>query len=162
MIIKIKSTITTCSWGGSATKTTMFSNQGNTTGWSYKHWTSTTCYDKCTFSSNIRSAQEKKGITSTFNWSIFYTQAVIPTTIIEYTTKWTKHRTTWHANEVTFVGQKWQSMTCSYYIPRAIVPFWSTLVVGYYTSKPIPYFESNRSIFRIGAQLIFNPIGTMT
>jgi hypothetical protein len=42
-----------------------------------------------------------------------------------------------HANEVTFVGHRWQFATPDYYIPRTITPFQSTLVVGYYTSKPI-------------------------
>jgi hypothetical protein len=44
----------------------------------------------------------------------------------------------WHANEITSTTQKWQSTTPSYYIPKAIVPSRSTLVVGYYTFEPIP------------------------
>ncbi len=40
----------------------------------------------------------------------------------------------WHANEVFSARQRWQSLTPNYYIPRAIVPSQSTLVIGYYTS----------------------------
>ncbi len=41
------------------------------------------------------------------------------------------------ADEVTFAGRRWQFATPNYYIPKTIAPFRSTLVVGYYTSKPI-------------------------
>ncbi len=43
-----------------------------------------------------------------------------------------------HANEITSIAQRWQSTTLGYYIPRNTIPTWSTLVVGYYTSEPIP------------------------
>ncbi len=43
----------------------------------------------------------------------------------------------WHVDQITFVGQKWQFVMPSYYIPKAIVPTWSTPVVGYYTSEPV-------------------------
>jgi hypothetical protein len=43
-----------------------------------------------------------------------------------------------NANEITFVGQQWQSITPRYYIPKAIIPSWLALIVGYYIKKPIP------------------------
>jgi hypothetical protein len=42
-----------------------------------------------------------------------------------------------HVNEVTFARHRWQFATPDYYIPKANVPFRSTLIVGYYTFKPI-------------------------
>jgi len=42
-----------------------------------------------------------------------------------------------NANEITFVGQQWQSITPRYYIPKAIIPSRLALIVGYYIFKPI-------------------------
>jgi hypothetical protein len=43
-----------------------------------------------------------------------------------------------HADEVTSIGQRWQSTTSDYYIPITTMPSQSTLVVGYYTLKLVP------------------------
>ncbi len=42
-----------------------------------------------------------------------------------------------HANEVTYIEQRWQFVTPNYYIPKVIIPSRSTLIVGYYTFEPI-------------------------
>jgi hypothetical protein len=66
-----------------------------------------------------------------------------------------------HADEVAFDGQRWQSMTLEYHIPKTTVPFRSTPVVGYYTLESVPILNLNNK-FKIGTQPSFNPIGTTT
>ncbi len=47
-----------------------------------------------------------------------------------------------HTDEVTFVGQRWQSVALNYYIPKTTMPSLSTPIVGYYTFEPIPILNS--------------------
>jgi hypothetical protein len=42
-----------------------------------------------------------------------------------------------HANEVTIARKRWKSITPNYYIPKATMPFQSTLVVGSYTFEMV-------------------------
>jgi hypothetical protein len=45
------------------------------------------------FLSGTSKAGGKKGITKTFNWSIFDTLAIVPTMEVECTNGWAKHKT---------------------------------------------------------------------
>ncbi len=42
-----------------------------------------------------------------------------------------------HAHEVTSTAQKWHSVTPGYYIPRVVILFRLTSIVGCYTYEPI-------------------------
>jgi len=52
-----------------------------------------------------------------------------------------------NVNEITFVGQQWQSITPRYYIPKVISTHCWVLYF-----KTNSYFESNHNIFKIRVQ----------
>jgi len=55
-------------------------------------------------SSNTNKTRGKKGITNSFNQSIFDTLTIVPSMQAECITGWSKHCTYLTCDEVTFVG----------------------------------------------------------
>ncbi len=158
--IIIKSIVTTYSWGGSATRTTTFSSRGNTTNWSSQHWALTTYYSKRTFSPNTSKTRGKKGTISTFNWSIFNTPTIVPTTEVKCIIGWVKHRT----YLTCLWGNLYRTEMAVY--NTQLLHFQSHYAFSINTSCWLlyigigSYFESNHSRFRIRRQPTFNPIRT--
>jgi hypothetical protein len=61
-----------------------------------------------------------------------------------------------HANEITFVAQRWQFATPSYYIPKVVVPFQSTLIVRYNTFEPVRVLNSIVKNSKLGRNQLLN------
>jgi hypothetical protein len=64
----------------------------------------------------------------------------------------------WHANEIISTRHKWQFVTHGYYIPKAIVPSWSSLVARYYTHEPIHVLNPIVAYSKLEHNLLLNQL----